>query len=99
MAQFCKLPGEPRFPALVVGLAAETQALEDNARAKRLRKGVDMIAANRVGVADGGFESERNALIVYDDAGETTIGPAGKREVARNLLALIERRLGGEDTR
>ena len=86
-------------PALVVGFAAETQALEDNARAKRLRKGVDLIAANRVGVPDGGFESDRNALIVYDAVGETVIGPADKREVARDLLALVERRLGSGNTR
>lgn len=85
-------------PALVVGFAAETQDLARNAQAKRVRKGVDLIAANQVGVAEGGFESDRNALIVYDDAGKHAIGPADKHEVARELLALIERHLGNVTT-
>ena len=51
-------PG-PRRPALVIGFAAETQALEDNARAKLMAKGADWIVANDVsGDAMGGAENE-----------------------------------------
>src|SRR5690606_30764349 len=42
-------------PRVVVGFAAETADLDANARGKLQRKRVDMIAANRVGVAGSGF--------------------------------------------
>ncbi len=52
-------------PRLVLGFAAETDRVEDYARDKLVRKRIDMIAANRVGVAGSGFESDDNALSVY----------------------------------
>ena len=51
--------------ALVVGFAAETDHVERYARGKLEKKRLDLIAANRVGVAGSGFESDDNALIVY----------------------------------
>src|SRR5690606_33602919 len=45
-------------PRLVVGFAAETDDIERHARAKLERKRVDLVAANRVGVAGSGFESD-----------------------------------------
>ncbi|MFN3287967.1 MAG: phosphopantothenoylcysteine decarboxylase, partial [Sphingomonadaceae bacterium] len=51
-------PG-PRRPGLVIGFAAETEALEEHARAKLLAKGADWIVANDVsGDAMGGAENE-----------------------------------------
>ena len=48
----------------VVGFAAETNDVEDNARSKLKRKKLDMIAANQVG--DGiAFDCEDNALTVH----------------------------------
>ena len=47
----------------VVGFAAETEAVEQNARAKLLKKNLDMIAANEVG-HDKAFDCEDNQLIV-----------------------------------
>lgn len=50
--------GETR-PALVIGFAAETEALEDNAKAKLARKAADWIVANDVsGDAMGGDDNE-----------------------------------------
>lgn len=50
--------GETR-PALVIGFAAETEALEENAKAKLARKGADWIVANDVsGDAMGGDDNE-----------------------------------------
>lgn len=79
-------------PTVVVGFAAETEALEAHARDKLRRKGIDLIAANRVGVAGSGFESEDNALAVYWKDGNCALGPAPKPQLARDLLALIEAR-------
>jgi phosphopantothenoylcysteine decarboxylase/phosphopantothenate--cysteine ligase len=77
----------------VVGFAAETDDMERYARGKLERKKLDMIAANRVGADDCGFDSERNALSVYWPGGGAEIAVADKREVARRLLALIDERL------
>lgn len=80
-------------PRLVVGFAAETDDVEANARAKLAAKGVDLIAANRVGLAGSGFESDDNTLLVQDLAGQVRLGPASKIEVADRLVALLADRL------
>jgi phosphopantothenoylcysteine decarboxylase/phosphopantothenate--cysteine ligase len=76
----------------VVGFAAETQDVEDNARVKLKRKKLDMIAANRVG--DGvAFDCEDNALTVIWAGGKLEIPRGPKIEVARELIALIAKRM------
>jgi len=82
-----------RRPRLVVGFAAETDNVAGYARGKLERKRLDMICANRVGVAGCGFESDDNALLVIDAAGERALGPAPKCELAGLLLDLIKERL------
>lgn len=76
-------------PTLVVGFAAETHDVEFYARGKLEKKRVDMIAANRVGVAGSGFESDDNALTVYWADGALALGPAPKTRLADQLLDLI----------
>ena len=77
----------------VVGFAAETDEVERYARDKLVRKRLDMIAANRVGADDCGFDSDRNALSVLWPEGGSEIAMADKASVARQLLALILSRL------
>jgi phosphopantothenoylcysteine decarboxylase/phosphopantothenate--cysteine ligase len=82
----------------VVGFAAETDDVARYARGKLDAKNVDMIAANRVGVAGSGFESDDNALTVYwregaGAVGERALGPAPKTALADALMDLIEERL------
>ena len=83
-------------PRVVVGFAAETDDVDANARHKLARKGVDLIAANRVGVAGSGFESDNNSLVVHDAAGSRALGPDTKPAVAAALVALIAGRLAQE---
>ncbi len=83
-------------PRVVVGFAAETDDVDANARHKLARKGVDLIAANRVGVAGSGFESDNNSLVVHDAAGSRPLGPDTKPAVAAALVALIAGRLAQE---
>jgi phosphopantothenoylcysteine decarboxylase/phosphopantothenate--cysteine ligase len=78
---------------VVVGFAAETSEVAGYARDKLVRKRVDLIAANRVGVAGSGFESDDNALTVYWNDGERALGPAPKTVLADALLDLVEERL------
>jgi len=80
-------------PRLVVGFAAETDHVEAYARGKLDKKRLDMIAANRVGLAGSGFESDDNALTVYWPGGERALGPAPKTALAEQLLDLMSERL------
>lgn len=73
----------------VVGFAAETDNLEENAKAKLKAKNLDMIAANRVGSPEGGFESDRNSLTVFSAIGRSHLPMANKPLLAKQLLMLI----------
>lgn len=72
----------------VVGFAAETESVEQNARLKLLKKNLDMIAANEVG-HDKVFDCEDNQLIVLWRNGRHELGRASKQALARELVALI----------
>ena len=72
----------------VVGFAAETENVEENARAKLVRKRADMIAANRVG-DELAFDCDDNSLLVLWAGGREEIASCGKSELARRLVALI----------
>jgi phosphopantothenoylcysteine decarboxylase/phosphopantothenate--cysteine ligase len=76
-------------PRLVVGFAAETERLEEHARAKRARKGCDWIVANDVGGTDvmGGAENE--VMLITADGAESWPRLA-KEEVAARLVARME---------
>jgi phosphopantothenoylcysteine decarboxylase / phosphopantothenate---cysteine ligase len=80
----------------VVGFAAETNDVEENARIKLKRKKLDMIAANQVG--DGiAFDCEDNALTVIWPGGKLEVARGPKIDVARELIALIAKRLPPPD--
>ena len=72
----------------VVGFAAETESVEQNARLKLLKKNLDLIAANEVG-HDKAFDCEDNQLIVLWRNGRHDLGSAPKLTLARKLVALI----------
>jgi phosphopantothenoylcysteine decarboxylase/phosphopantothenate--cysteine ligase len=78
----------PERPRLVVGFAAETESVEQNARTKLLKKNLDMIAANEVGDAKV-FECEDNHLIVLSRTARHDLGQATKTALADRLIALI----------
>ena len=79
-----------------VGFAAETESVRANAEDKLARKGLDMIAANRVGLADRGFASDRNALSVLWRGGGRELALAPKAELARDFIALVAERYRAE---
>ncbi len=72
----------------VVGFAAETESVEQHARAKLMKKNLDMIAANEVG-HDKAFDCEDNQLIVLWRTGREELGRASKLALARSLVAMI----------
>lgn len=73
-----------------VGFAAESHDLIENARAKRLRKGVPLIVAN---VGPATFGRDDNALTLVDAQGERELPRADKLTLARALIAELAKRL------
>ncbi len=69
-----------------VGFAAETENLKEHAIEKLSRKRLDMIAANRVGQDDSGFDSENNEILILVPGGEKYLGKGSKQELARLLI-------------
>jgi phosphopantothenoylcysteine decarboxylase/phosphopantothenate--cysteine ligase len=80
----------------VVGFAAETNDVEENARSKLKRKKLDMIAANQVGEGIA-FDCDDNALTVIWPGGKVEVARGPKLDVARQLIALIASRLPPPD--
>jgi phosphopantothenoylcysteine decarboxylase/phosphopantothenate--cysteine ligase len=76
-------------PALVVGFAAETDDVIDNATTKRARKGCDWIVANDVSPATGIMGGSENAVILIDDKGADVWPRMSKQAVAAALAARI----------
>jgi len=81
-------PGNRR-PRLVIGFAAETENVVENARAKRAKKNCDWILANDVSGSAGVFGSERNTVHLIDAAGTEDWPPSSKREIGDRLARRI----------
>ena len=81
-------------PRLVVGFAAETENVVDNAVAKRRRKGCDWILANDVSPATGTFGGERNTIHLVTAVGVEAWPEASKKAVAERLAMRIADALG-----
>jgi phosphopantothenoylcysteine decarboxylase/phosphopantothenate--cysteine ligase len=83
---------EPR--PFIVAFAAETDAVERNAREKLERKGADLIVANDVADAAIGFDSDQNEVLVLARDGEPVRIPrAEKAVIANRILDLVVARL------
>lgn len=76
-------------PALVIGFAAETEHVIENARTKRERKGCDWILANDVSPATGIMGGDRNAVHLVTRAGVESWPNQAKEDVAAALIARI----------
>ncbi len=76
-------------PRLVIGFAAETDDIVENARKKRLRKGCDWILANDVSAGTGTFGGDRNTVHLVDARGVEDWPVMTKREVASRLAHRI----------
>jgi phosphopantothenoylcysteine decarboxylase/phosphopantothenate--cysteine ligase len=81
---------------LVVGFAAETDDVVDNARRKMLAKKADLMVANRVGGGSGFGETESEAHIIYPSGEVRAVPRAGKREISRAILDCVGELLGKE---
>jgi phosphopantothenoylcysteine decarboxylase / phosphopantothenate---cysteine ligase len=69
-----------------VGFAAETENLAQNAKDKRSRKKVPLVAAN---LARSAIGAEDNEITLYDERGEHPLGRGSKLDLARKLVAHV----------
>ncbi|MDF7638852.1 bifunctional phosphopantothenoylcysteine decarboxylase/phosphopantothenate--cysteine ligase CoaBC [Lactobacillus sp. ESL0791] len=78
---------------VVVGFAAETNDLLDNAEKKLAEKGADYIVANDV--SQNVFGSEQDQVVIINKKGELDMLPRmSKKEIAADLLEIVANRLG-----
>ncbi len=82
--------GGTKRPDLLIGFAAETEDVVENAKVKRKRKGADWIIANDVSgpVGDSVMGGDNNQVYIVTSEGVETLKEMPKQDVAR---ALIER--------
>jgi phosphopantothenoylcysteine decarboxylase/phosphopantothenate--cysteine ligase len=71
---------------IVVGFAAESENLLDNAQSKLESKGLDLIVANDISASDSGFASDYNRVVILDTAG-------GREAIERETKARISERV------
>ena len=97
LATISALPA-PRRPELVIGFAAETQDILDNAAAKRARKGCDWIVANDVSASGGVMGGDENEVHILDDSGIESWPRLSKTGVAsrlaRRMATALNRKAG-----
>jgi len=79
-------------PPFCVGFAAESEKLAENARAKRAKKKIPLLAAN---IAQKALGAEDNEITLFDDDGEHALGRGSKLELARKLVAHVAGMLAG----
>jgi phosphopantothenoylcysteine decarboxylase/phosphopantothenate--cysteine ligase len=79
--------GHKKGDRLLIGFAAETENLVDEARRKMESKNCDMVVANLVGQDGTGFEADENEVILVPRTGDTIpLQRAPKREIAEKIF-------------
>ncbi|HEU0094420.1 MAG TPA: bifunctional phosphopantothenoylcysteine decarboxylase/phosphopantothenate--cysteine ligase CoaBC [Vicinamibacteria bacterium] len=77
--------GKSKGRRFVIGFAAETDRVLENARAKRAAKNADLLVANDVSRPDSGFASDHNAAVLIDAEAETELPLMSKRALADRI--------------
>jgi phosphopantothenoylcysteine decarboxylase/phosphopantothenate--cysteine ligase len=76
---------------LIIGFAAETENVLENARQKLVAKNLDAIVVNDVSREGVGFDSDRNAVTIIMHDGVIEVPETSKREVAQRVLDQVVR--------
>jgi phosphopantothenoylcysteine decarboxylase / phosphopantothenate---cysteine ligase len=88
LASMAKNKGE----RLIVGFAAETQSVAENARKKLVAKNADMIVANDVTAEGAGFDHDTNIVTLFArDGRDLPLPRMSKSEVAQRILDEVVR--------
>lgn len=82
--------GQKKKDQILVGFAAESQNVLENAKGKLERKNLDYIVANDITSKDTGFASSDNRVTIISREGDiVSLDKMSKREVARNLFDIL----------
>ncbi|WP_294350778.1 bifunctional phosphopantothenoylcysteine decarboxylase/phosphopantothenate--cysteine ligase CoaBC [uncultured Clostridium sp.] len=82
--------GQKKKDQILVGFAAESQNVLENAKGKLERKNLDYIVANDITSKDTGFASSDNRVTIISKEGDiVSLDKMSKREVARNLFDIL----------
>ncbi|MBN2547691.1 MAG: bifunctional phosphopantothenoylcysteine decarboxylase/phosphopantothenate--cysteine ligase CoaBC [Anaerolineales bacterium] len=82
-----QMKAETGWPRYMVGFAAESQQLLENARQKLQAKRLDLIIANDISASDAGFEVDTNRVtLLYADGRAEALGLMSKEQVAEQIL-------------
>ena len=93
MVNTIKLRGERKSKQILVGFAAESNNVIENARTKIHKKNLDYIVANDITASDAGFGSEDNRVTILSKDGEIlNLDKMSKSEVACNIFDMILRK-------
>ena len=78
---------------ILVGFAAESNDLLQNAKAKLIKKNLDYIVANDITASDSGFGTDDNKVIILSkDSSPIVLDKMSKKQVARELFNLINKK-------
>lgn len=92
LAEVAAIREKQGMPKVVVGFAAETESLVENARRKLEEKKLDLIVANDVSSPDSGFGVDTSRVVILDREGRVERLPLmPKTEVAEEVLDRVER--------
>ena len=84
--------GKKKGDRLLIGFAAETDNLVQEARRKLESKNCDMVVANLVGQDGTGFESDQNEVLLVLRTGETVpVARAPKSEIAGRIFDQVQK--------
>ena len=85
-----QLLGNEKTDQILVGFAAESNDVLENAKRKLFKKNLDFIVANDITSNETGFGSEDNKVIIISKTGkEVHLDKMSKREVASNIFETI----------
>ncbi|EOU1650531.1 bifunctional phosphopantothenoylcysteine decarboxylase/phosphopantothenate--cysteine ligase CoaBC [Clostridium perfringens] len=88
-----KTLGDMKENQILVGFAAESSNLKENAKGKLERKNLDYIVANDISKPETGFASDENKVTIISKSGEeVSLEKMSKREVAKNIIDIIKGR-------
>ena len=82
--------GDKKTHQVLVGFAAESTNVEENAKAKITKKNLDYIVANDITSKDAGFASDDNRVtIIAKDGSSISLEKMSKQQVACNIFNMI----------
>ncbi len=85
-----RLSAQRERPLVIVGFAAESRDLLENATVKLKSKGLDFIAANDISAGDAGFAVETNRVtLLFADGRKESLPLISKTEVAETIIARL----------